>query len=921
MKKNGIIILLSLLYSFSSLSQNFIQGTILNSNSKKPIEGVAVYIKKLSLERKTSFKGIFVFEGLPNGEYLLEVRKEGYSAQKYPIVLLGKRILLGELLMDEINDIKEPEMSTILISDEELDSERNSIDNISGLLQASKGIYLRAAAFDFSTSFFKIRGLNSENSKVLINGVEMNKFTTKKPLWSNWGGLNDVFRNQDFTSGLGASNVSFGGLLGTVNMNTRASEYRKRIKLSMATTNRSYQQRIMASYTSGMLKNGWAFAISAGKRIGEEGFVDGTLYDGNSLLISVENKMNDKHSINLTGIAAFSKRGKSSANTEEVYKLKGIKYNPYWGNQEGKKRNSRIKRVEEPLFLCNHYWTISNKASLNTNLLYQFGEIGNSRLEYNGRFLNKNVKDGEGNFFIGALGGVNPIPTYYKKLPSYSLRERYSNAYEVMQDFIQNGQLKWSELYEKNLGTKGNAAYILYEDRNDETQFVVNSILDVALTKHMQLNAKIKYQRVNSVNFAEVLDLLGGVGYLDIDPFGDTYESKQVNNLTPNRVVTRGNRFKYNYQLYANTIDGFIQAQFNYKKIDFYIAANMLKTTYQRKGMYKNGKYPNSSLGNSISLSFTGVKGKAGVTYKVNGRHLLELNGGYMVEVPNVQNTFINIRESNEVIPNVTEEKKLSADISYILRTPIVSGKLTGYYTHIKDMSEVSFYYVNGRSFSKEALVGIDKKNIGLELGVELNIMPTVNIKGVVGIGQYFYDSNPNLYLYYDGKRQFEGVSFLKNYRLAAGPHSAYSIGFEYKDPAYWFVGSTANYFSNAYVAIAPLARTAIFSLDPVDGLPFNDYEPAEAKRLLEQERFSDYLIINVIGGKSWRVGENRYIGLFVSVNNVLDTIYKTGGYEQRRNADYRGLKEDKALKNPIFGNQYWYGRGATYFVNLTYSF
>ncbi|MFL0074666.1 TonB-dependent receptor [Tenacibaculum maritimum] len=195
-----------------------------------------------------------------------------------------------------------------------------------------------------------------------------------------------------------------------------------------------------------------------------------------------------------------------------------------------------------------------------------------------------------------------------------------------------------------------------------------------------------------------------------------------------------------------------------------------------------------------------------------------------MVEAPNVQNTFINIRESNEVIPNVTEEKKLSADISYILRTPIVSGKLTGYYTHIKDMSEVSFYYVNGRSFSKEALVGIDKKNIGLELGVELNIMPTVNIKGVVGIGQYFYDSNPDLYLYYDGKRQFEGVSFLKNYRLAAGPHSAYSIGFEYKDPAYWFVGSTANYFSNAYVAIAPLARTAIFSLDPVDGLPFNDY-------------------------------------------------------------------------------------------------
>ena len=140
----------------------------------------------------------------------------------------------------------------------------------------------------------------------------------------------------------------------------------------------------MATYTSGVVEGGWAYALSVGRRWGNEGYQDGTFYDANSFFASVEKRINDKHSINVTGILAPNRRGKSSPNTQEVYDLKDIKYNEYWGYQDGDKRNSRVKRLVEPIVMLNHYWTISDKTNLNTNFGYQFGELGNSRLDFAG---------------------------------------------------------------------------------------------------------------------------------------------------------------------------------------------------------------------------------------------------------------------------------------------------------------------------------------------------------------------------------------------------------------------------------------------------------------------------------------------------------------------------------------------------------
>jgi hypothetical protein len=189
-------------------------------------------------------------------------------------------------------------------------------------------------------------------------------------------------------------------------------------------------------------------------------------------------------------------------------------------------------------------------------------------------------------------------------------------------------------------------------------------------------------------------------------------------------------------------------------------------------------------------------------------------------------------------------------------------------------------------------------------------------------LGQYTYANNPNLYLTssdFETGRQDFGKASLKDYKLAGGPQTALSAGFEYRDPDYWWVGATANFFDNTYVDISPLTRTKNFYQDS-DGLPFNDYDETVARQLLRQEKFDNYMTVNLVGGKSWKI-DDYFVGFFASVNNLLDEVYKTGGFEQGRNANYRQLRDDTSNDTPVFGSKYWYGRGTSYFVNVYFRF
>ena len=827
------------------------------------------------------------------------------------------------IVNDSINDLSNTDdvvdLFSISLSDDELSDDTSAADNISGLLNSSMDIFYRTAAYEFSSSFFKVRGLDSDNAIVHINGIKMNKLYNGRPQWSNWGGLNDVLRNQELSNGSIPLKYNFGGILGSNNINIRASEYGQGGRITYSSSNRSYANRLMATYNSGMLEKGWAYSISIGRRWGNEGYQDASFYDSNSAFLSVQKIFNNKHSLNLAAIYAPNRRGKVSPNTQEVYDLKGIRYNEYWGYHDGEKRNSRVKRVVEPIILLNHDWSIDEKSSLETSIGFQFGEMGNSRLDY--------------------AGGGNPSPAYYQDLPSYFLADSngpdYEGAYLAQENFINNGQINWDRIYDANLTNNQsglNAAYVLYEDRVDDTQLTLNSAYSREINDNIKITTSVNYRSLVSDNFAEISDMLGGYSYSNIDSF----DNLDYNLLSPNSIVSEGDKFKYHYKMNAEELSLFTMMNFTFDKFELYLAGDLTNTTYQRDGIFENEANAGNSAGKGDEINFNGYGVKAGITYKFSGKHILDFNSAFLQKAPSIRNTFTNSRVNHNVVGSdvsglindspISEEKIMSFDANYIFRTPIFTGRLTGFYSEVKDANEISFYYADGlvgfeddSEFIQEILQGIDKKYLGVEFGVEAQIIPTVKLKGAASIGQYTYANNPFLYLGADNNTVAVGSSNLENYKIAGGPQKAYSVGFEYRDPDYWFIGVTSNFFTNTYLDVSPLTRTQNFYLAQ-DGLPFNDYDINIARDLLKQERFDDYMVVNMIGGKSWKI-DDYYVGFFASINNILDKKYRTGGFEQGRNANYQQLLQDTNKPKRVFGPKYWYGRGTNYFLNLYFRF
>lgn len=190
-------ITLIFLFGFFSMSfyaqQTVIKGSVKDAVSFQPILNVTVELEGTQLVLLTDVQGEFVFsENVPLGEQILKISKTGYTTKRFPIIVNeGQTLDISDMTLER--DLSQSQdLFTITLSDEELDNDAAGADNITGLLSSSLDVFQRTAAFEFSQSFFRLRGLDSENGTVLINGIPMNKLFNGRPQWSNWGGLNDV---------------------------------------------------------------------------------------------------------------------------------------------------------------------------------------------------------------------------------------------------------------------------------------------------------------------------------------------------------------------------------------------------------------------------------------------------------------------------------------------------------------------------------------------------------------------------------------------------------------------------------------------------------------------------------------------------------------------------------------------------------
>jgi len=240
MKKLTVFFLLFFAINLLGFSQNTVKGVVIDGNTGDPILSVRVSIKNTEKITLTDVLGVFLLDEVPAGDQMVLFSFDGYEEQNFPVSMQGATVDLGTIFLYPIEK-EDTELTTVTITDDELNSDDGFTDNLAGLLQSSRDAFLSAAAFDFSATFFRPRGLDNANGKVLINGIEMNKFSNNRPQWANWGGMNDLQRDQVFTQGVSPNEFTFGDIGGVNHINMRASSFQAGGRVSYAMGNRSYR--------------------------------------------------------------------------------------------------------------------------------------------------------------------------------------------------------------------------------------------------------------------------------------------------------------------------------------------------------------------------------------------------------------------------------------------------------------------------------------------------------------------------------------------------------------------------------------------------------------------------------------------------------------------------------------------------------
>lgn len=946
-----------LFFSVSAFSQKAaLRGVLIDFGTKAPVAGVKVSLKNKNISVTSSKDGVFLFKNLSPGADVLSIISANYHPYQQN-VLIGKdeNINLGNIALIKIQTADRQEENIKLFDESDLDDDNVSSSQSSSYLSgASDDVFLNAASYNYSPMRFSIRGYDQSSTTTYINGINFNDQERGRFNYSSLGGLNDAFRNKDVINGIESAPFAFGSLGGETNINTRATAFAAGTKASVAYTNRSYNLRATATHSTGLMNNGWAFTASAVWRWSNEGIIEGTFYNSWGYFLSAEKIINDRHSISLATFGAPTKRAQSAAVTQEVYDYRSIYYNPYWGYQDGEKRNSRVVNSFDPTVVANWDFKITDKQNLKTGLGFHYSNYSNTALSF--------------------YNAADPRPDYYRNLPSFQINDLYNSPEnidynlvdELKDQWVNNNtdvtQINWNSLYQANYlnnvaNPRGSARYVLEERHNNLMSTALNSVYTNQINKSLKVITGVEINYSKGMHYKTMDDLLGGNQWIDIDQFAERDFSdnpiiiqNDVNN--PNRVIKNGDRFGYDYNMHIVKSSAFAQNEWNWTLFDLYYAARLSYTTFWREGKMENGRavvIGAQSLGKGKTLYFVDPSLKAGLVYKINGRQRLSVNGLVETRAPFAGYSYVAPRIKDTRIKGLKSEKVYSIDLNYQFSTPIVKGRISGFSTFINDATEATGYYNDEfRTFVNHTLSGINKRYLGVEAGVSVKLNNSFSVELAATYGDYRYMNNAMGTMSAEsGANLLTGelpmnataarnsdireIVYTKDLMVSNGPQLAASITLDYFHPKMWFADITLSYFDKNYLDFSPSHFT---KMNYVGGTYMNeagqkvdyagyDKTPGSKELLGTQEKLKGGFMLDASLGKLIYLNNRKQsLNINLSFSNILNNKdMVTGGYQQGRiSRNNKRPNKDIELVDK-FPNKYYYAWGFNCFLNVGYKF
>jgi len=818
----------------------------------------------------------------------------------------------------------------------QLEDDETASQNIT-VISSNRNVYASEVGYRFSPARFKYRAYNAKYTDMYINGNPVNDIERGQFGYSFVGGLNNQTRARESSLPFEDNNYSMSALGGSGNYNFRPSSFATGQRASLAFGNRSYNLRAMYTYNTGVMENGWAFTGSLTYRWGNGiGFVEGTSYNSLSYFLGAEKILNDQHRVSLVTWGNPTERGAQRGATDEMYWIAGTHYyNPNWGYQDGKKRNSRIVKDFAPAALLTWDWTIDDQTKLTTSLLGKYTMYSNSRLAYN--------------------GGTNPDPDYYSLMPSFNYNvwndpdvigfdddaafANWQAAYDYLSASEDNRQVNWGRMYYANslMAAEGqDAMYYVQRAHDDQLTFSLASKLDKQLTKNSSLSAGLQLATNKGMHYQTMDDLLGNAKFHNMN----TYAVKDYGSLSPSvyydlndgtepKEVKVGDKFGYDYNLLVNKAQAWASYSEDLRYTHYFVAGRIAGTTMQRDGKMRNGMAPDNSYGKSGTAKFLDGGLKAGANVTLGGGHAVALGVGYEWKTPAPRTAFAAAQINNDFVNDLKQEKITSAELGYQWKNALFSLNLNGYYTQMKDVTEQSLFYADiESSFAYVSLSGIEKQYYGVELGLNVKATEWLNIKALGTVSEAKYTSDADMQTVLSNSPKVTTDKCLTNgMREGSTPLTAGSLDFSFKYK-FWFIDIIGNYYDNIYLYYGPVHRATKALMQQnvlVDGVQTVQYD------IPDQAEGKGGFMLDASIGKTFRLRHGRRIGFNLMLTNILNNInICTGGSEinridTKREEDSEGNATITKRTNNAYNFQNsprrFYANGTNGMLMMTYYF
>ncbi|SNR54673.1 Outer membrane receptor proteins, mostly Fe transport [Lutibacter flavus] len=762
-KFKNLLMVVLICSSATIFAQTKLSGKVVDE-SNQPLPGASVVITGTQTGSSTDFDGNFSFESSTTSGNVL-VSFVGYESKTIAfngttnfgsVALKPSAESLEEIIITATSfaiDRKTP----VAVSTIKADVIENKLGSqeFPEILKSTPGVYATKSGGGFGDGRLTLRGFNSENVAVMINGVPVNDMENGRVYWSNWAGLADVTSAMQVQRGLGASKLAVPSIGGTVNILSKTTDVEKGGNIFTAVGNDGYQ-KYGATVSTGLLDNGFAATVAASRTQGN-GYVDGTEFDGFNYFVNISKQINDNHKLAITSFGAPQRHGQRQ-NRSLISKYRnaesGNKFNPDWGI-----KNGQVVHVEDNFYhksqtSLNHYWTISDKTNLSTALYASWGTGGGGGTAGSNRDL----------FNVRIGGDDQPMDL--------------DNIVAINRA---NGT--------QGLGSEA----FLRASRNDHSWFGALSTFKTDFNDNLSFIAGLDLRDYTGKHFREVTDLLGG-NYVE--------DNSNINN--PNTALKVGDKFSYYNDGEVGWQGLFTQLEYNTDNLSTFVSAAVSNTSYRRIDYFQY--VPGNQ--ETDKYNFTGYSVKGGANYRIDDQHNVFANIGYFEKAAGFDSVFLQF-DNDHINEDAENQKIFSTELGYGFRGAEFAANLNVYRTQWNDRTLTEGFQNPDGTFSTANILGVNALHQGIEFDFTYKPSDKLSIIGMLSLGNWEWDNDvEDVNIYDEEQNLIDTVNlYIAGLKVSDAAQTTAALGLDYELMPKTHFTVDFNYFDDLYAQYDPNDR------------------------------------------------------------------------------------------------------------------